>query len=62
MEIHLPSEPSRGTDERSFEELCPFLEPGDDWNVSQVDSEWTSQGTDEFLGHGDEIIPDTESR
>ncbi len=62
MEIHLPSEPSWGADERSFEELCPSLEPGDNWTVSQVDFEWTSEGTDEFLGHGDESIPDTESR
>jgi hypothetical protein len=32
------------------------------WTVSQVDFEWTSEETDEFLGHGDNILPDTESR
>ena len=36
---------------RSSEELCPFLEPRDNWTKSQVDFEWTSEGTDEFLGH-----------
>lgn len=62
MEIRLPSELSRGADVRSFEELCPSLEPGDNWTVSQVDFEWTSEGTDEFLGHGGATTPDTESR
>ena len=62
MEIHLPAEPSRGADARPFEGLCPSLEPGDNWTVSQVHFEWTSEGTDEFLGHGDATNPDTESR
>ena len=34
------------------EELCPFLEPEANWTMSQADFEWTSEGTDEFLGHG----------
>ncbi len=33
-------------------ELCPFLEPGGNWTKSQLDIEWTSEGTDVFLGHG----------
>ena len=30
--------------------------------MSQVDLEWTSEGTDEFLDHEGETTPDTESR
>ena len=31
-----------------------MLEPGSNWTIhqSQVDLEWTSEGTEEFLGHG----------
>ncbi len=36
----------------SSDELCPFLEPSDNWTKIQADFEWTSEGTDEFLGHG----------
>ncbi len=43
---------SRGVDGRSPFELCPFLEPRANWTTIQVDFEWTSEGTDEFLGHG----------
>ncbi len=35
----------------SSEELCPFLEPRANWTQIQVDFEWTSEGTDEYLGH-----------
>ncbi len=38
---------------RSSDELCPFLEPRGNWTWIQADFEWTSEGTDEFLGHGD---------
>jgi hypothetical protein len=44
------------------EELCPSLEPRDHWTKSQVDFEWTSEGTDEFLGRGDKDAPTKESR
>jgi hypothetical protein len=43
-------------------ELCPFLEPRDNWTKTQVDFEWTSEGTEEFLGHGDKDAPTKESR
>jgi len=62
LEIHLPSEHSRSADVRFSEELCPFLEPRDNWTTIQVDFEWTSEGTDEFLGHGDNDAPTKESR
>ena len=42
---------SWGAEGRSFDELCPFLEPRANWTKSQADFEWTSEGTDEFLGH-----------
>ena len=32
-------------------ELCPLLEPRDHWTPIQHDIEWTSEGTEEFLGH-----------
>ena len=47
---------------RFSEELCPFLEPRDNWTTIQVDFEWTSEGTDEFLGDGDEDAPIREPR
>ena len=46
----------------SSEELCPFLEPRANWTTIQVDFEWTSEGTEEFLGHGDKDAPTQESR
>ena len=42
---------SRSAEGRGSIELCPFLEPRDHWTKSQVEFEWTSEGTEEFLGH-----------
>jgi hypothetical protein len=53
---------SRGAEGRSPFELRPFLEPRDNWTKIQVDFEWTSEGTEEFLGHGDNDAPTKESR
>jgi hypothetical protein len=44
------------------DELCPFLEPRNDWTKIQADFEWASEGTEEFLGHGDNDAPIKESR
>jgi hypothetical protein len=43
---------SRSAEARASVEFCPFLEPRDHWTMIQVDFEWTSEGTEEFLGHG----------
>jgi hypothetical protein len=43
---------SWSAEERSSEELCPFLEPEANWTSIQADFEWTSEDTDESLGHG----------
>jgi len=50
-------EHSRSAEAHSPNELCPFLEPKDNWTRSQVKFAWTSEGTDEFLGHGDKAAP-----
>jgi hypothetical protein len=58
-----PLRPIRGAPKGvTPDELCPFLEPRANWTTIQVDFDWTSKGTDEFLGHGDEQAPANESR
>jgi hypothetical protein len=53
---------SWSADVRSSGDLYAFLEPRDNWTQIHVDFEWTSEGTDAFLGRGDKDAPTKESR